>query len=214
MALDSIDVQILNMLIENGRISYTDIAKEVGMKPPSVIDRIKKMESDGLIYDYTARVDYRKMGFDMVAFVGVVMDNPVYIDDFENILCAELYDGKTYFTLGDLYINKYNFSILFDKYDYKKIKNISYLFSNTMLEVVFMVTNVSVNGSQLTLTFNKQINGSNTATIDLGSDLDTIMNSIKTYSYLSDKENYNFKIVILTILIYASLQANGIIPAY
>ena len=43
MALDSIDVQILNMLIENGRISYTDIAKEVGMKPPSVIDRIKKM---------------------------------------------------------------------------------------------------------------------------------------------------------------------------
>ena len=77
-------VQILNMLIENGRISYTDIAKEVGMKPPSVIDRIKKMESDGLIYDYTARVDYRKMGFDMVAFVGVVMDNPVYIDDFEN----------------------------------------------------------------------------------------------------------------------------------
>ena len=85
MALDSIDVQILNMLIENGRISYTDIAKEVGMKPPSVIDRIKKMESDGIIYDYTARVDYRKMGFDMVAFVGIVMDNPVYIDDFENI---------------------------------------------------------------------------------------------------------------------------------
>ena len=85
MALDSIDVQILNILIENGRISYTDIAKEVGMKPPSVIDRIKKMESDGIIYDYTARVDYRKMGFDMVAFVGIVMDNPVYIDDFENI---------------------------------------------------------------------------------------------------------------------------------
>ena len=85
MALDSIDVQILNMLIENGRISYTDIAKEVGMKPPSVIDRIKKMESDGIIYDYTARVDYRKMGFDMVAFVGIVMDNPVYIDDFENV---------------------------------------------------------------------------------------------------------------------------------
>ncbi len=137
-----------------------------------------------------------------------------FADDFENILCAELYDGKTYFTLGDLYINKYNFSILFDKYDYKKIKNISYLFSNTMLEVVFMVTNVSVNGSQLTLTFNKQINGSNTATIDLGSDLDTIMNSIKTYSYLSDKENYHYKVVILTILIYASLQANGIIPAY
>ncbi len=85
MALDSIDVKMLNMLIKNGRISYTDIAKEVGMKPPSVIDRIKKMETDGIIYDYTARVDYRKLGYDMVAFVGVVMDNPVYIDDFESI---------------------------------------------------------------------------------------------------------------------------------
>ena len=101
MALDSIDVQILNMLIENGRISYTDIAKEVGMKPPSVIDRIKKMESDGIIYDYTARVDYRKMGFDMVAFVGIVMDNPVYIDDFENIFknVVECYHVTGDFTL-------------------------------------------------------------------------------------------------------------------
>ncbi len=85
MSLDSIDIKMLNMLIKNGRISYTDIAKEVGMKPPSVIDRIKKMETDGIIYDYTARVDYRKLGYDMVAFVGVVMDNPVYIDDFEEL---------------------------------------------------------------------------------------------------------------------------------
>ncbi len=86
MALDSIDVQILNMLIENGRISYTEIAKKVGMKPPSVIERIKKMESDGIVYDYNARVDYRKIGFDIVAFVGVIMDNPVDVDDFENKL--------------------------------------------------------------------------------------------------------------------------------
>ncbi len=85
MSLDSIDIKMLNMLIKNGRISYTDIAKEVGMKPPSVIDRIKKMETDGIIYDYTARVDYKKLGYDMVAFVGVVMDNPVYIDDFEEL---------------------------------------------------------------------------------------------------------------------------------
>ncbi|MBW5409279.1 hypothetical protein E6A50_02700, partial [Brachyspira hampsonii] len=82
------------------------------------------------------------------------------------------------------------------------------------LTVNFRITNVSINGSQLTLTFYKQVNGSNTMIIDLGTDLDSLMNSIKTYSYLSDKENYNYKIVILTILIYSSLQANGIIPVY
>lgn len=42
MALDSIDVQILNMLIENGRISYTDIAKEVGMKHHLLLTVLKK----------------------------------------------------------------------------------------------------------------------------------------------------------------------------
>lgn len=84
MSLDAIDVKILNMLIENGRISYTDISREVGMKPPSVIDRIKKMETEGVITGYTARVDYGKFGYDVVAFIGVSIDNPVHIDEFEN----------------------------------------------------------------------------------------------------------------------------------
>lgn len=85
MPLDDIDVIILNKLIKNARISYTDIAKEVGMKPPSVIDRIKKMENEGIITEYTAKVDYRKLGYDMIAFVGIVMENPSYIEDFEKI---------------------------------------------------------------------------------------------------------------------------------
>jgi len=41
--VDEIDKQILNILIRNGRTSYADIAKEVGMKSPSVIERIKKL---------------------------------------------------------------------------------------------------------------------------------------------------------------------------
>lgn len=82
MALDATDVKILNMLINNGRVSYSDIAKEVGMKPPSVIDRIKKMESDGVIYDYCAKVNYKKLGLDLVAFIGVTVDNPEHIDSF------------------------------------------------------------------------------------------------------------------------------------
>lgn len=135
-----------------------------------------------------------------------------FSDDFTNIWCLEL---STADTACDLYTKKNLFTINFSRNDYK---NIDYMLcashDGVWLTAKFRVTNVSINGSQLTLTFDRQVNGSNTVIIDLGSDLDTIMNSIKTYSYLSDKENYNFKIVILTILIYASLQANGIIPAY
>lgn len=197
---------IKNILLIAFLMFYTISCSNVKILDPNERDvevqYIKIVENGSEIYRYVSKNVTSSMKFKLKDFADV----------FTNIWCLELYDGNTYFTSCDLYMDKYQFGILFDRYDYKKIKNISYLFSNTMLEVVFSVTNVSVNGSQLTLTFDKQINGSNTATIDLGADLDTIMNSIKTYSYLSDKENYNFKIVILTILIYASLQANGIIP--
>jgi Lrp/AsnC family leucine-responsive transcriptional regulator len=81
--LDEIDKVILNMLLENGRVSYTDIAKAVDMKPPSVIDRIKKMESEGIIKQYTTKLDYKKLGHDLNAFVGVVVDNPDHIAALE-----------------------------------------------------------------------------------------------------------------------------------
>lgn len=134
-----------------------------------------------------------------------------FTDDFTNIWCLELGNSTSY----DLYIKDDLFTINFNRNDYKNIDHIIYAsYRGTSLTVNFRVTNVSINGSQLTLTFYRQVNGSNTVIIDLGTDLDTIMNSIKTYSYLSDKENYHYKIVILTILIYSSLQANGIIPVY
>ena len=76
MTLDDVDKKILNMLLECGRVSYTDIAKAVDMKPPSIIDRIKKMESEGIIKKYTTQLDYQKLGYDLNAFVGVVVDNP------------------------------------------------------------------------------------------------------------------------------------------
>ncbi|MEI0603332.1 hypothetical protein R4K55_03855 [Brachyspira alvinipulli] len=134
-----------------------------------------------------------------------------FADDFTNIWWLE----SSTDTACDLYTKKNLFAINFSRNDYK---NIDYMLCAShdggWLTVNFIVTNVSINGSQLILTFDRQVNGSNTVIIDLGTDLDSLMNSIKTYSYLSDKENYNYKIVILTILIYFSLQENGIIPVY
>ena len=79
MAIDAIDKKILNMLLASGRVSYTDIAKAVDMKPPSIIDRIKKMENEGLIKGYTAIVDYQKLGYDLNAFVGIAVENHKHV---------------------------------------------------------------------------------------------------------------------------------------
>lgn len=88
MNLDEVDVSILNMLIKDGRISYTDIAKAVGMKPPSIIDRIKRLESEGIIMNYAAHINYRKLNYDITAFVGIFIDNPIHLDDFHKELEA------------------------------------------------------------------------------------------------------------------------------
>jgi Lrp/AsnC family leucine-responsive transcriptional regulator len=90
--LDNIDSKILNMLLENGRVSYTDMAKAVDMKPPSVIDRIKKLETEGVIKGYRAILDYQKLGYDLNAFIGVVIDNPDNIESLE-ANCRSIDDG-------------------------------------------------------------------------------------------------------------------------
>ncbi len=102
MTLDAIDKKILNMLLQSGRISYTDIAKAVDMKPPSIIDRIKKMENDGVIKGYSAQVDYRRLGYDLTAFIGMVIDNPEHISAIEGTI-SEIDTGivSCYHVTGD-----------------------------------------------------------------------------------------------------------------
>ena len=72
--LDETDRKIVQILIENGRTSYSDMAKTVGMKSPSVIERIKKLEAEGVIKGYSADIDYQKIGYDIVALIGLVID--------------------------------------------------------------------------------------------------------------------------------------------
>ncbi|MGA1846383.1 Lrp/AsnC family transcriptional regulator [Deferribacter abyssi] len=81
--IDEVDKQIINILIKDGRTSYADISKAVGMKPPSVIERIKKLEKEGIIKQYTTKIDYKKLGYDILAFIGISIDNAQHIEDFE-----------------------------------------------------------------------------------------------------------------------------------
>lgn len=69
--LDTIDVGILAMLQENGRVSQHDLAKAVGLSAPAVSDRLKKLEDRGVILGYTALLDPRAVGQDVTAFIAV-----------------------------------------------------------------------------------------------------------------------------------------------
>jgi Lrp/AsnC family leucine-responsive transcriptional regulator len=103
--IDSIDKQILSILLDNARTSYSDISKHVGLKSPSVIERIKKMESEGIIKGYYVDIDYQKIGYDIIAFIGLIIDDAGHEESFRSKISSfddsivECYEVSGDFTL-------------------------------------------------------------------------------------------------------------------
>jgi Lrp/AsnC family transcriptional regulator, leucine-responsive regulatory protein len=84
--LDRIDTKILRILQNDSRTTYRDIAKKVKLQPPSVIERVKKLEKEGIIKRYVTVIDEKKLGIDVTAFIGVYVEHPQYIDSFEKAI--------------------------------------------------------------------------------------------------------------------------------
>jgi len=73
--LDEIDHQILDMLIDNTRIPFTDIAKKLLISAGTVHVRVKKMEEAGIIKGSSLTLDYKKLGYSFIAYVGIYLNN-------------------------------------------------------------------------------------------------------------------------------------------
>lgn len=71
--LDDTDHHILDMLIENTRTPFTDIAKKLQISAGTVHVRVKKMEEAGIITGSSLTVDYKKLGYSFIAYVGVFL---------------------------------------------------------------------------------------------------------------------------------------------
>lgn len=72
LALDRTDIAILRLLVADARMSQRRIAREVGMSPPAVADRIQRLENAGLIRGYRAEIDRALLGYPLVVYVGAV----------------------------------------------------------------------------------------------------------------------------------------------
>lgn len=80
--LDHIDLKILYILQNDGRRRLADIADEVDLSAPAVMERVKKLEAGGVIRGYQALLDGKKVGKDITAFIGVSVGNQRDIDKF------------------------------------------------------------------------------------------------------------------------------------
>jgi Lrp/AsnC family leucine-responsive transcriptional regulator len=81
--LDAIDLQIIGILQEHGRIPLVKLGEQVGLSAPSVNERVKKLEDSGVITGYHATVDAARLGKDVTAFIGVSISHPKTIALFE-----------------------------------------------------------------------------------------------------------------------------------
>ncbi len=77
MKLDPIDVQILDILQKDGRITNAELAKRIKISPPPTAERVKKLESAGIIKRYSAIVEPEKVGIESFVFVEVTLNRHV-----------------------------------------------------------------------------------------------------------------------------------------
>jgi Lrp/AsnC family leucine-responsive transcriptional regulator len=72
--IDDIDLRILGLLQGHARISNAEIARQVGLAPSATLERLRKLESRGIVQGYTARLAARPLGYGLLAFVFVRSD--------------------------------------------------------------------------------------------------------------------------------------------
>jgi Lrp/AsnC family leucine-responsive transcriptional regulator len=73
--LDDLDIKILNILQRKGRTKRNEIAEAVGLSIPSVSERLHKLEERGVIEGYYTKVNKKAFGFDIMAYITVVMES-------------------------------------------------------------------------------------------------------------------------------------------
>jgi len=76
--VDDLDIKILKILQENGRIKRNEIGEAVGLSIPSVSERMHKLETKGILEGYYAKVNKKAFGYDIMAYIHVFMDSSKY----------------------------------------------------------------------------------------------------------------------------------------
>ena len=96
IALDEIDIRILRKLVSDARLSYRNIAEQIGVSPPTVLARVEKLERNKIVKSYSALLDHEKLGYDLTAIIEVtaiknkVVEVERVLSKYENV-CA-IYD--------------------------------------------------------------------------------------------------------------------------
>lgn len=84
--MDILDLEILNCLKENSREKASVISRKINLSVSAVLERIRKMENQGVILGYTVKTNKKSLGLAMQAVMEVSLEHPSYFDHFTQMV--------------------------------------------------------------------------------------------------------------------------------
>ena len=79
--MEDIDRKIVSLLARNGRMSFTELARQAGLSVSAVHQRVRRLEQDGVIKGYAAMFDPEDIGLPLTAFVSLTPFDAAAADD-------------------------------------------------------------------------------------------------------------------------------------
>ncbi|MEM3617177.1 MAG: Lrp/AsnC family transcriptional regulator [Candidatus Bathyarchaeia archaeon] len=97
--MDELDLKILKLLEEDGRLTFMDIAKKLRLSESTIRKRVQALKENGVIRRFTVEIDPAKIGLNTVAIVGIDVDPPKLLEvaqklcEFKEIRCVATSTG-------------------------------------------------------------------------------------------------------------------------
>lgn len=84
--MEDLDRRIVELLRTDGRMSYTDLGKAMGLSTSAVHQRVRRLEERGVVKGYAAQVDHSELGLPLTAFISISPLDPAAPDDIPDRL--------------------------------------------------------------------------------------------------------------------------------
>jgi Lrp/AsnC family leucine-responsive transcriptional regulator len=145
---DEIDLRILEILQEKARIPNAEVARQVGMAPSAILERIRKLEQQGIIQGYEVRLNPARFGQGLVAFVQLQVNGGVDV----GLQLSEIPGAQEVFQVsGDCsYLVKLRVTSLRElgrslREDFSAIDNVSQVSARIVLDILKETRKINLN---------------------------------------------------------------------
>ena len=99
--MDATDRRILKRLQENSRVTVSVLSQEISLSMPAISERLKKLETTGVIQQYTASLDPELVDKQLMCILYISFEDPVYGDHFEEFIVSEPDVKECFYITGE-----------------------------------------------------------------------------------------------------------------